>query len=201
MEAGHALAILVGLLTAKGNVDEAITTRRDLLAVQRRLKATESVEFSGDLADFATLLLRRGTLEAATEAAPLLRECLAIREKVMPGDWRLSNAKSLLGAAILALAELDGSLTPDARIERFHEAEHLLIEAYNGMQDDPSMPPPSAIGADRKREALERITKLYEIWSEVEPDAGHDAEAARWRSELERPEPAASERAPPGAPP
>ena len=37
----------------------------------------------------------------------------------------------------------------------------------------------------RKREALERIVKLYEAWHAAEPDSGHDADAAEWRGQLE----------------
>ena len=36
-----------------------------------------------------------------TEAEPLLREFLAIREKAAPNDWRTFNTRSMLGSALL----------------------------------------------------------------------------------------------------
>ena len=35
-----------------------------------------------------------------TEAEPLLRECLAIREKSQPDDWSTFYTKSMLGGAL-----------------------------------------------------------------------------------------------------
>lgn len=53
---------------------------------------------------------------------------------------------------------------------RYAEAEPLLVEGYEKMA-----PPKSAVS--RKREALERVIKLYETWGKPE-------EAARYRALL-----------------
>ncbi len=36
----------------------------------------------------------------------------------------------------------------------------------------------------RKREAPERIVKLYEAWHTAEPDQGYDAQAVEWQAKL-----------------
>ncbi|HEY3242489.1 MAG TPA: tetratricopeptide repeat protein, partial [Phycisphaerae bacterium] len=138
----------------------------------------DSPALAGAEVQFSAFLLTLGTRQAAAEAEPLLRECLSIRERALPDDqpqvWLRHNTKSLLGAALMLQ-------------DRFAEAEPLLLGGYNGMKDDPRVPPPGPAtgGADRKREALERIVKLYEAWHAAEPGKGHDAQAAEWRAKLE----------------
>lgn len=61
---------------------------------------------------------------------------------------------------------------------RHAEAEPLLLEGYERMKDHPEA------SNVRKREALERIVKLYDAWNEAEPDAGYDAKAAAWLAKL-----------------
>ena len=62
-----------------------------------------------------------------------------------------------------------------------------MLEAWEHLKDDPNVPPPLATGgSSRKQAALERVVKLYEFWHAAEPDAGHDARAAEWRTELEK---------------
>ena len=50
-----------------------------------------------------------------TEAEPLLRECLAIREKTQPDVWSTFNTQSLLGGALLGQ-------------KKYAEAEPLLLD-------------------------------------------------------------------------
>lgn len=88
------------------------------------------------------------------EAEPVVRECLAIREKAAPDHWLRYNAMSMLGEAL-------------AGQKKYAEAEPLLLEGYEKMR------PPKPV-AFRKREALERIVKLYEAW-------GKPQRAAEWR--------------------
>ena len=75
----------------------------------------------------------------------------------MPKSWLRYNAMSMLG----------GSLSGQGK---YAEAEPLLVEGYE------KMAPPKA-AAIRKREALERVIKLYEAWGK--PD-----KAAAWRMRL-----------------
>jgi hypothetical protein len=56
-----------------------------------------------------------------TEAEPLLRECLDIREKTQPDVWSTFNTKSQLGGAMLGQT-------------KYAEAEPLLLKGYEGMK-------------------------------------------------------------------
>src|SRR5262249_19126584 len=77
----------------------------------------------------------------------LLRECLAIREKKLPDDWKTFNARSLLGAAL-------------AGQKKFTEAEPLLLQGYQGLKQCEAMIP--ADSKARPTEALERLVQHYE---------------------------------------
>ena len=89
----------------------------------------------------------------------LLRECLEIRQDVLPeGHWLIFNTHSVLGGALTGRGKFD-------------EAEPLLLDGYAGMKDHADAP------ADRKRQARKRIVALYESW-------GKPAQAAKWRAKL-----------------
>jgi hypothetical protein len=119
-----------------------------------------SPQLAGRLAEVSLFLLGRGRWD---EAEPLLRQCLALREKEMPDDWRTFNTRALLGGALLGQ-------------KRSAEAEPLLLAGYRGMKErEASIPPP---GRPRMTEALERLVRLYEA-------TGQAAEAAAWRATLE----------------
>jgi serine/threonine protein kinase len=81
-----------------------------------------------------------------TEAEPLLRECLMIRERRLPDDWARFQTQSLLGGALFGQ-------------KRFAEAEPLLVTGYEGLKARTVKrpPPPQTYMA----EAAERIKRLY----------------------------------------
>src|SRR4029453_4951577 len=85
------------------------------------------------------------------EAESTLRECLSIRERAFPDDhplaWLRYNAMSLLGEALLEQ-------------RKFAEAQLMLVQGFEKMQ-----PPPGQGTQGRKREALERVIRLYEAWA------------------------------------
>jgi len=58
----------------------------------------DSLQLAGMLAQIGMSLLKQ---KKWTESEPLLHECLAIRDKKEPDDWRTSNTKSMLGGALL----------------------------------------------------------------------------------------------------
>lgn len=182
-EAAHATSVLASILTDQARPDEAVAVRREWLAAQRRHLTPGSSELGNLLAAFGLELLKRGTREAAREAEPLLRECLEIRLKTIPDDWRVPNTRSLLGGVTLLVVELDSSLTPASRADLLREAERLLLEGYQGMKERDAAIPPQ--GKVRIPEALERVVRLYEVWDKIEPGKGHDAKAAEWRRSLE----------------
>ena len=101
--------------------------------------------------------------KAFDQAEPLLRECLAIREKTQPDVWSTFNTKSMLGGALLGQ-------------KKYAEAEPLLLAGYEKMKQREKTIPPE--GKIRIPEAIERLVQLYEATDRKD-------EVAKWRKELE----------------
>jgi WD40 repeat protein/serine/threonine protein kinase len=99
------------------------------------------------------------------QAEPLLRECLAIRQKAQPDSWLTFNARSMLGGALLGQ-------------KKYADAEPLLLKGCVGMKERENTIPP--VTKDRLKEAVERLVHLYEV-------TGKKDEAAKWRREREAP--------------
>src|SRR5262249_11881503 len=97
------------------------------------------------------------------EAEPVLRECLALRQKKRPDIWTTFDAQSLLGGALLAQ-------------KKYAEAEPLLREGYEGLRQRQDRIPDH--GKARVTEALERLAQLYDAWD-------RPVDAAKWRKELD----------------
>ena len=96
-----------------------------------------------------------------TEAEPLLRECLATREKMYLDLWTTFNTQSLLGGALLGQ-------------KKYAEAEPLLLKGYEGMkQREKSIPASSRI---RLSQALDRLIELFTATNK--PD-----EVKKWQAE------------------
>jgi hypothetical protein len=167
---------LAKCLDALGRGGEAIARCREALAMERRVLPPDSPALASSMAQLGLGLVKAGTPQAAAEAEPILRECLAMREKAFaeghPQSWLKYNTMSLLGGALAGQGN-------------FTQAEPLLLEGYNSMKDDPHVPPPVQAGGDRKREALERIVKLYEAWDATEPGTGKPEKAAEYRALLD----------------
>jgi serine/threonine protein kinase/tetratricopeptide (TPR) repeat protein len=102
----------------------------------------DSLQLAGLLAQIGGVLLER---KQWPSAEPLLRECLTIREKKEPDDWRTSNTQSLLGGALLGQ-------------KKFADAEPLLRKGYEGMKARAEAIP--AGGKARLPEALDRLIEL-----------------------------------------
>ena len=87
------------------------------------------------------------------EAEPVLRECLAIREKALPDDWLRFNAMSMLGGSLLGQG-------------KYFEAEPLILAGYEGLKArEENIPAP---GKPRLAAAAERVVRLYEAWGKPE---------------------------------
>jgi hypothetical protein len=95
------------------------------------------------------------------EAEPLLRDCLAGRQKQIPDSWQTFNTQSLLGGALLGQ-------------KKYAEAEPLLLQGYEGMKQREKTIPLE--GAIRVPEALDRLIDLYTATNK--PD-----EVKKWRAE------------------
>jgi serine/threonine protein kinase/tetratricopeptide (TPR) repeat protein len=94
-----------------------------------------------------------------TEAEPLFRESVTIREPIRPDDWRTFETKSMLGASLLGQ-------------KKWAEAEPLLLSGYEGMKRlEQTMPPDRNITLT---EAIKRLVHLYDEW-------GRKDKADEWR--------------------
>ncbi len=126
----------------------------------RKQFGDEDSRTAGQLAVLGLNLLQQ---KKYSEAEPICRDCLKIREKNEPDAWTTFNTQSLLGGALLGQ-------------KKYADAEPLLLQGYQGMKERQDKIPPQ--GKVRLTEALERLVQLYEA-------TGKKDEAAKWRKELE----------------
>src|SRR5262249_54884258 len=83
----------------------------------------------------------------------MLRECLAIREKQMPNDFRAFNARALVGQALLLQ-------------QKYAEAEPLLLEGYEGLrQRQAQIPQPPSSVRPTSRSGWRNSTTPGASWS------------------------------------
>jgi hypothetical protein len=111
------------------------------------------------MASFGLNLLEQEKWE---DAEPIVRECLAIREKFQPDGWPTFNIRSMLGGSLLGQ-------------KKYALAEPLLLAGYEGMKAREATI--LAAGKPRLSEAGERLVKLYDAWRKPE-------KAAAWRNKL-----------------
>ena len=121
----------------------------------------------GALAENALSLLQAGKF---AEAEPVARECLALREKLIPDSWYRFNAESLLGGSLLGQ-------------KRYADAEPLLLAGYEGLKQREEKIPDA--GKSRPKEARQRLVQLYE-------ETNRPDQAAKLKKELESLNPPAS---------
>jgi eukaryotic-like serine/threonine-protein kinase len=127
------------------------------LAAARKTLPEGSPQLAGLLAQLSLTLLQQ---KKSAAAEPLLRECLAIREKTQPEAWTTFNTQSMLGGALLGQ-------------KKYAEAEPLLLKGYEGMKPREKTIPK---GATRILEALDRLIELYTV-------TNRPNEAKQWRAE------------------
>ncbi len=177
---------LASILESLKRHTDAEPLRVELVELSRRRDPVDEIALAAALAALGTNRLLQ---ERFADADAVLRECLDIRARVLgenhPQVWARFNAMSLLGDSVLGqslgLIEDD----PEAAVVRLREAEALLVPAAEWMCTDSRMPAPAQLGGfDRKREAVDRVIRLYDAWARLEPAAGRDLEAARWRRAL-----------------
>ncbi len=107
------------------------------------------------------------------KSEPILRECLARREKNQRDSWSTFDTRSQLSGSLLGQ-------------QKFAEAEPLLLQGYMGMKDREAKIP--AQWKKNLPEAAQRVVRLYDSW-------GKKDKAAEWRAKLEKP-PVSSDRLP-----
>ncbi len=82
-----------------------------------------------------------------SEAETLTRECLEIREKKSPDNWRAFDTRRLLGGVLL-------------RQKKYADAKALLASGYEGMHDRSVKIP--AFDKPSLQDALQRLVQLNE---------------------------------------
>jgi tetratricopeptide (TPR) repeat protein len=153
------LQLLHAYATAGENAKLANLLQEQLAEVRKALPK-DSPQLASQLAQFSAALLEHNQGAAAE---PLLRECLAIRQKTQPEHWLTFNAQAMLGSALL-------------QQKKYQDAEPLLLAGYEGMKKHESQIPPQ--GKDRLTKAVQGLVQLYEA-------TGNSDEAAKWRKVLE----------------
>ncbi len=148
---------LAGCYGALGQPEKAEPLLRELAAFWKAKAGADSSGYAQRLAPLGLSLLEQ---HKPVEAEPILRECLAIREKTEPDAWSTANAASMLGGSLLGQ-------------QKYAEAEPLLLSGYEGlMRREETIPPDAKV---RLTEAIERLVQLYEEW-------GRKHEADEWRA-------------------
>ncbi len=174
------------LLQRMGDLEGAERMLREGVDIEHRLPTPDKKVLSGLLSSLGSVLVEQGRPQ---EAESVLRECLALYEKDLSPDapqyWRVPNARSLLGEAIVAQATWEFNLDPSAAPGRLREAESLLVESAQWLTTNAEHITVPNVGERYVREAGERVVRLYELWDAAEPGKGYDTKAAEWRARLE----------------
>jgi tetratricopeptide (TPR) repeat protein len=157
--AGDVVVNVVQALDRVGRPADADGWRRKWLPVVKDRAGGESADYAAVLADLGLSLLGQ---RKWAEAVPILQECLAVREKRLPGDWRTAYTRCMLGAAVL------GEGDPAA-------ARPLLTAGRADLVTKVSGP----LRAARLAETADWLVRLSEV-------SGRADEAEKWRAERAR---------------
>ncbi len=142
-----------------GKLDRALPLFEEALKSERARLGPEHPDTLVTLANLAKCLLRQGDF---TNAEARARECLGLRQRTTPRDWRTCAVQVTVGIALLGQKKLE-------------DAEPLLLQGYAGLRERARQIP---AGYRREvTEAAQALAQLYEAWGKPE-------EAARWRREL-----------------
>jgi len=150
---------LAAVLEQEGKLGEVDALYQERVQAIRAVAPNDDPGLAGALAQLATRLLAQSKF---TNAEPIARECLTIREKKLPDDWRTFNTRSLLGGCLLGQ-------------EKYAETEPLLVSGYQGMAQRQNQIPPE--GKARLKESVERLVSLYTA-------TGQTNQAAEWTKKL-----------------
>jgi len=152
--------LLADDLLAATRLEEAESLYREVVEAASRQKPRNNRFYADCLAGLGRCLIREGK---PGDAMPVLQECKAIKEKSQPDDWTTANANSLLGEAL-------------AGLERFPEAEPLLLAGHKGLLERPEKIPVPERNTTLS-DSIDRLVRLYEAWNKP-------AEAEKWKRTL-----------------
>ena len=152
---------LASLYASQGRFPAAEADYRDAVAKMRRVLGDEHATTLIMISNWAQVLLK---LERFADAEPLLREAAAGLDAVYGNrHGRAIVARSCLGRALLGL-------------RRFAEAEVAFAAALAAAAEG---------DLSRRKAYTALLVTLHEAWHAAEPAAGHDRDAASWRTKLE----------------
>jgi eukaryotic-like serine/threonine-protein kinase len=160
---------LINCYEQQKQFDQAEVWRRKWLAVVKERTGADSLPYAGELTSLGLNLLRQ---KKWADAEPVLRECLALRESKQPDAWTTFNTRSLLGGALLGLAQ--SASKEQERTRLLTDAEPLLLKGYEGMKAREKTIPVQ--GMIRVPEAIDRLIELYTATNK--PD-----EVKKWHAE------------------
>ena len=149
----------------RGKPETETNELRAQMELARKKFGSTDPQTASALAQLGANLVRQGKW---SEAEPVLRECLAIREKTQPDAWNTFNTRSQLGAILLGQG-------------KYADAEPMILSGYEGLKARVGKNP--AGSEKRLAEASERIVPLYEAW-------GKKDKAEEWRARLAKRTPA-----------
>ena len=150
---------------AAGSFALAESVIRDSLPRAAKQFGPEDSRTVGMIATLGSALLSQ---QKWAEAQSVLKQCLALRERVQPDDWSMFYARSLLGDCLLGQT-------------KFAEAEPFVVGGYEGMKAREDKIP--VLSKHRLREAVERVIRLYKAW-------GRPEKAAEWTKKISHASPA-----------
>lgn len=140
-------------LRAQQRLDEALTAFDEAHRIARTTLGDEHPTTAMCMTSTARVHLDRGE---PRRAEPLLRQALAIRQRLFRNDdGRVAATKGLLGEALTSLG-------------RYEEAERLLLDAHGALADRSESRPRDV------RESVDRLVRLYSAW-------GRPVKAAHYR--------------------
>jgi serine/threonine protein kinase len=147
---------LASTYRALGRMEEAEALQRETFEIQRGVLGPEHPQTLMSMSNLGDLYTEMGTPE---RGEPLLASTVELAKRTLPdAHWLVGMSLRKHGVCLRAL-------------ERYREAESLLVEAYDALL--------SGLGPnhERTRRAADNLTELYEIW-------GKSEKAAEWRARL-----------------
>ncbi len=164
-------------LRARRNLAVIAMARKDFAAAAeqhsacvasiRRTGVGDGAALHNDLSVLGACQLELGRWN---DAEGVIRECLEIRERLLPSsNWTRAYTRSLLGGALLGQQRID-------------EARTLLVESAEALAKASDAPAPRAGQADRVAESFERTARLFDELARQDPSGPHAAAAADWRA-------------------
>ncbi|TVQ51245.1 MAG: serine/threonine protein kinase [Phycisphaerales bacterium] len=155
---------IAALYQNMGNLAEAETHYRELHDIRQRTLGDTDARTQQTMRRLAAVLREREKFDAA--------------EKLSSQVVKQSRQTHELDSTDLAL-DLSGHGRTLAGMERFAEAEEHFLEAAEIYE--------AALGADHDRTIAisEHLANLYDAWHDAQPDAGHDADAEKWRAKVD----------------